>query len=183
MSRNSIQGILRFGPFELSSCKRMLWRDGVTLPLGGRAFDLLVYLVERPGEVIENKELIDHVWSDVTVAEGSLRVHVAAIRKALADGQFGNRYIANVKGRGYSFIGSVVRLEDSTENASRRPVLETNRVHILVLVLGAFDALKSRVHPKEAGCDDHVTIRRTPNGRRCLGKSASDVKRDRRIRR
>ena len=77
-----------------------------------------VYLAERPGEVIGKKELIDHVWSNVTVDEGSLRVHVAAIRKALRDGQFGNRYIANVRGSGYSFVGSVVRLDDRTEHIS-----------------------------------------------------------------
>ena len=112
---------LRFGPFELSGSKRVLWCNGVTLPLGSRAFDILVYLAERPGEVIGKKELIDHVWPEVTVEEGSLRVHVAAIRKALRDGQFGNRYIANIKGRGYSFIGSVVRLKDSTENVSEWP--------------------------------------------------------------
>jgi len=109
---------LRFGRFELSGSKRMLRRDGVALPLGSRAFDILVYLAERPGEVIGKKELIDHIWPNVIVEEGSLRVHVAAIRKALWDGQFGNRYIANVRGRGYTFIGSVVRIEDSTENAA-----------------------------------------------------------------
>jgi len=77
----------------------VLRRDGVALPLGSRALDILIYLAERPGEVIAKQELIDHVWSDVTVEEGSLRVHVAAIRKALGDDQFGNRYIANIKGR------------------------------------------------------------------------------------
>ena len=61
---------------------------------------------------------MDHVWSDVTVDEASLRVHVAAIRKALGDGQFGNRYIANVKGRGYSFVGTVVPLAGSTESGN-----------------------------------------------------------------
>jgi DNA-binding winged helix-turn-helix (wHTH) protein len=101
---------LQFGPFELSSRQRVLRRDGVVLSLGGRALDILIYLVERPGEVIAKQELIDHVWPDVTVEEGSLRVHVAAIRKALGDGQFGNRYIANIKGRGYSFVGTVVPL-------------------------------------------------------------------------
>ena len=107
MSGSGVHRTLRFGPFELLSSKRELRRDGVTLSLGSRAFDILVYLAERPGKVIGKKELIDHVWSDVTVEEGSLRVHVAAIRKAL-DGQFGDRYIATVKGRGYSFIESVV---------------------------------------------------------------------------
>ncbi|UWU76545.1 winged helix-turn-helix domain-containing protein [Bradyrhizobium huanghuaihaiense] len=68
----------------------------------------MIYLADRAGKVIAKRELIDHVWSDVTVAEGTLRVHVAAIRKALGDGQFGNQYIANIKGRGYSFVGTLV---------------------------------------------------------------------------
>src|SRR5712671_4165289 len=111
---------LRFGPFELSIGERVLRRDGVVLPLGGRAHDILIYLTGRPGEVIAKQELIDHVWSDVTVEEGSIRVHVAAIRKALGDGQFGNRYIANIKGRGYSFVGNVVSRAGGTESANAR---------------------------------------------------------------
>src|ERR1700722_12144316 len=107
---------LKFGPFELSSSERILRREDEVLPLGGRALDILVYLAERPGEVIAKQELMDRVWSDVTVEEGSLRVHVAAIRKALDDGQFGNRYIANIKGRGYSFVGTVVPLAGHTES-------------------------------------------------------------------
>src|SRR6266516_6370423 len=103
---------LRFGPFELSICERVLRRDGQVLPLGDRALDILTYLADRPGEVIAKQELIDHVWSDVTVEEGSLRVHVAAIRKALGACQFGTRYIANIQGRGYSFVGTVVGTGD-----------------------------------------------------------------------
>jgi DNA-binding winged helix-turn-helix (wHTH) protein len=104
---------LRFGPFELDSRARTLRRDGMVLPLGSRALDILVHLANRPGEVITKKELIDHVWSDLFIEEVALRVHVSSIRKALGDGQFGNRYIANIYGRGYSFVGTVVRLEDS----------------------------------------------------------------------
>src|SRR6266404_1107203 len=107
---------LKFGPFELSIGERVLRRDGQVLPLGGRALDILMYLAERPGEVIAKQELMDRIWSDVTVEEGSLRVHVAAIRKTLGDGQFGNRYIANIKGRGYSFVGTVVPLTGNTES-------------------------------------------------------------------
>jgi predicted ATPase/DNA-binding winged helix-turn-helix (wHTH) protein len=113
---DSVDRNLQFGPFELSSRERVLRREGVVLPLGGRALDLLIYLAERPGEVIAKQELIDHVWPDVTVEEGSIRVHMAAIRKTLGDGQFGSRYIANIKGRGYSFVGTVVRLGDGTES-------------------------------------------------------------------
>src|ERR1700740_1796311 len=136
MSSSGVHRTLKFGPFELVSSKRVLRRDGVTISLGSRAFDILFYLAERPGKVIGKKELIDHVWSDVTVEEGSLRVHVAAIRKALGDGQFGNRYIASIKGRGYSFIESVVRLEDSTEQSRLAAILATD--------VGGYSALLPR---------------------------------------
>lgn len=116
MSDGAVHRTLRFDSFELSIGERVLRRDGQVLPLGGRALDILIYLADRPGEVIAKQELIDHVWSDVTVEKGSLRVHVAAIRKALGDGQFGNRYIANIKGRGYSFVGAVVPLTGNTES-------------------------------------------------------------------
>src|SRR6201989_1256068 len=99
-----IQETISFGPFEISSAARILRRDGLVLPLGGRAFDILIYLVKRPGGIVKKKELIEHAWPDVIVEEGSLRVHIAAIRKALEDGQFGNRYIASIKGRGYCFV-------------------------------------------------------------------------------
>src|SRR3984957_4409686 len=120
MSGAVVHRKLRFGPFELSIGERVLQRDGQVLPLGGRALDVLIYLAGRPGEVIAKQELIDHVWPDVTVEEGSIRVHVAAIRKALGDGQFGSRYIANIKGRGYSFVGTVVSVADDTESTNAR---------------------------------------------------------------
>src|SRR5260370_13403999 len=120
MSGAAVHRKLKFGPFELSIGERVLRRDGQVLPLGGRAVDILNYLADRPGEVIAKQELIDHVWSDVTVEEGSLRVHVAAIRKALGDGQFGNRSIANIKARGYSFVGTVVPLACSTESRNAK---------------------------------------------------------------
>src|SRR6266567_3273067 len=118
MSDGAVHRKLRFGPFELSIGERVLRRDGQVLPLGGRALDILIYLADRPGEAIAKQELMDRVWSDGTVEEGSLRVHVVAIRKALGDGQFGNRYIANIKGRGYSFVDIVVPLVGNTESGN-----------------------------------------------------------------
>jgi PAS domain S-box-containing protein len=120
MANDDVHRNLQFGPFELSSRERVLRRDGVMLPLGSRALDLLNYLAERPGEVIAKQELMDHVWSDVTVEEGSIRVHVAAIRRALGDGQSGNRYIANIKGRGYSFVGTIAPLAGNTASRNAK---------------------------------------------------------------
>jgi len=61
MSGAAAYGKLKFGPFELSSRERVLRRDGVVLPLGSRALDILIYLAARPGEVIAKQDLIDHV--------------------------------------------------------------------------------------------------------------------------
>jgi len=116
---------LRFGPFELASRERALRRDGLVLPLGSRALDILIYLANRPGEVVTKKELIDRVWPDVFVEEGVLRVHVASIRKVLGDGLSGNRYIANIYGRGYSFVGAIVRLEDRTVHRAQGSLADT----------------------------------------------------------
>jgi predicted ATPase/DNA-binding winged helix-turn-helix (wHTH) protein len=111
---------LRFGPFELNVAERSLKKANQVLPLGGRAYDILIALLEKAGEVVAKAELIAKAWPDVTVEEGSLRVHLSALRKALGDGQFGNKYIASTQGHGYSFIAPVTRLpaDHSSGNAS-----------------------------------------------------------------
>jgi predicted ATPase/DNA-binding winged helix-turn-helix (wHTH) protein len=109
---------LGFGPFELNVGERSLRKANQVIPLGGRAYDILVALLEKAGEVVAKSELIAKAWPDVTVEEGSLRVHLSALRKALGDGQFGDKYIANVQGRGYSFIAPVRRLSVDRDRSS-----------------------------------------------------------------
>jgi predicted ATPase/DNA-binding winged helix-turn-helix (wHTH) protein len=109
---------LRFGPFELDVAERSLKKRNQVIALGGRAYDILIALLEKAGEVVTKAELIAKAWPDVTVEEGSLRVHLSAMRKALGDGQFGNKYIANVQGQGYSFIAPVTRLPADRDKSS-----------------------------------------------------------------
>jgi predicted ATPase/DNA-binding winged helix-turn-helix (wHTH) protein len=101
--------IFAFGSFRLVPAQRMLSENGKPLRLGSRALDILVALVERPGETISKEELIARAWPDTVVEEAALRVHVAALRKALGDGRAGKRYIANHPGRGYAFVAPVTR--------------------------------------------------------------------------
>src|ERR1700745_310256 len=101
---------LRFGPFEVDVAERSLKKASQIVPVGGRAFDILIALLENAGQVVGKAELIARAWPDVTVEEGSLRVHLSALRKALGDAQFGNKYITRIQGRGYSFIAPVTRL-------------------------------------------------------------------------
>jgi predicted ATPase/DNA-binding winged helix-turn-helix (wHTH) protein len=77
--------------------------------MGSRALDILRLLVERAGSVVTKAELIANVWPDTVVEEISLRVSIAALRRALGDCEAEHRYIANVVGRGYSFVANVTR--------------------------------------------------------------------------
>src|SRR5712692_1911348 len=109
---------LGFGPFELNVAERSLRKANQVVPLGGRAYDILIALLENAGEVVGKAELIARAWPDVTVEEGSLRVHLSALRKALGDGQFGSKYIASIQGHGYSFIAPVTRLPADHDRGS-----------------------------------------------------------------
>ena len=101
--------ILSFGPFRLNPAERQLTRDGVNVVLRGRAYDLLMALLSRPNEVISKNDLLREVWQGLAVEEGSLRFHMANLRKALGDGSDGGRYIVNSSGRGYTFVAQVAR--------------------------------------------------------------------------
>jgi predicted ATPase/DNA-binding winged helix-turn-helix (wHTH) protein len=107
------QDILSFGPFRLHIAQRKIEKDGGQVQLSSRAFDVLVTLIEQAGAVVSKNELMARVWPGVTVDEGSLRVHVAALRKALGDGEAGARYLSTVSGQGYCFVAQVSRSDDA----------------------------------------------------------------------
>lgn len=121
MQTNTSGGLpaLAFGPFVLDRASKQLLEDGKVLRLGGRAFDLLTALAERSGEVLSRVELEARVWPHTVVEETSLRVHVSALRKALGDGVAGARYIANVPGRGYSFVVPVMAVDAQQATSAR----------------------------------------------------------------
>jgi predicted ATPase/DNA-binding winged helix-turn-helix (wHTH) protein len=98
-----------FGPFRVVPAQRVLTRDGVAVRIGGRAFDLLLALVSRAGEVLSKDELLAVVWRDLVVDESGLRVQMAALRKALGEPRGGARYIATVPQRGYTMAVPVQR--------------------------------------------------------------------------
>lgn len=107
-----------FGPFRLLTMQKQLLEDGEPVRLGSRAFELLAALVERPGVVHGRQALEARVWPHSVVEETSLRVHIAALRKALRDGSDGMRYITNVPGRGYCFVAPVATHGDTFRPAA-----------------------------------------------------------------
>jgi predicted ATPase/DNA-binding winged helix-turn-helix (wHTH) protein len=106
--------VLSFGPFELSIDNRLLTNGTKVVPLGTRAMDILIVLVEQANKVVSRRTLIERVWPKRGADEVSLRVHISALRKALAQSDPTRRYIANVPGRGYGFMVPITSASSET---------------------------------------------------------------------
>jgi DNA-binding winged helix-turn-helix (wHTH) protein len=94
----------RFGPFTVSPSRRALLRGADEVPLIPRYFDLLVLLLERRGEAVHRRDILDAVWSDVVVSEGALSQAVRTLRRALGDDSREPSYIRTVSRHGYRFV-------------------------------------------------------------------------------
>ena len=119
----------RFGSFQLLPRQRLLFNAGKRVPIGSRAFDILMLLIERAGEVVTKEEIMIHAWPRTIVEETNLRVHIAGLRRALGDDQTTSRYLSNVIGRGYSFVGSVIWESDPTSASLAASTPPSRSVH------------------------------------------------------
>ena len=109
----------RFGRFVLEPERRSLCAGTVLVPLGARAFDILLLLVRHHDRVVSKDEILSEVWRGTIVEENNLAVHISALRRALGERPGGDRFIATVSGLGYRFVGSVV---DAALGATEAPV-------------------------------------------------------------
>src|SRR5262249_14685086 len=125
-----------FGPFRLLPEQRLLREGEKPLRLGSRALDILIALVERPGELITKEELVAKVWPNTIVEEGNLRVHMAALRKALGEGQRGKRYVATVPGRGYRFVAPISFARTPSQPSATIESLTHNLPALLTRLVG-----------------------------------------------
>ena len=111
----------------LQRAAKQLSESGRPVNIGSRAFDLLTLLTERAGQVVSKADLIARAWPSTVVEEVNLRVHIAALRKALGDGQHGVRYIASAAGRGYAFVAPVTAI-DFVPTTRERPRLRCHNL-------------------------------------------------------
>jgi DNA-binding winged helix-turn-helix (wHTH) protein len=99
--------LYEFGDFHLNASARLLSRRGVTVPLTPKAIDLLLALVEQPGNLLDKETLLKTVWPDAFVEENNLADNIFKLRRALGDGENGPRFIETVSKRGYRFVAEV----------------------------------------------------------------------------
>jgi DNA-binding winged helix-turn-helix (wHTH) protein len=103
---------IAFGRFQVSPDRREVLADGRPVKLGGRAFDVLMALIEARGAVVSKEALMARVWPGRTIEENSLAAQIAALRAALGPER---ELIRTVSGRGYQFTGEIRILSASPD--------------------------------------------------------------------
>lgn len=127
--KNQANHVYEFGPFRISATDRLLLRDGRPVPLTSKAFDTLLVLVHSSGHLVEKGELMDKVWPDTFVEEGTLVQNIFTLRRVLGEGQGGQQYIETIPKRGYCFIAPVKALPAGSPGL----ILEENTVSNFVI--------------------------------------------------
>lgn len=119
----------RFGPFVLDAHRGLLERDGLAVPLGNRAMELLLALLRAEGRVLTKDELVRAAWPSTVVEDSNLSVQVSALRKALGATAEGSEYVLTVPRVGYRFAADMARL------AQREGVAATSDTGPSIMVL------------------------------------------------
>src|SRR5438270_9717455 len=114
------KGVVRFGVFEVDLNSGELRKQGLRVRLQEQPFQVLVTLLERPGELVTRDELVRRLWADGTTVDfdRSLNAAVTRLRQALSDSADVPRYIETVARRGYRFVGYIERAAEETDPAA-----------------------------------------------------------------
>jgi TolB-like protein/Tfp pilus assembly protein PilF len=114
----------QFGSFRLDASGRILFDRNRAVSLPPKAAETLLVLVQRAGEIVEKERLLQEVWRDTIVEEGSLTRTVSILRKVLHEGKERRQFIATVSKKGYRFVAPVTQMVESpVPSASERVML------------------------------------------------------------
>ena len=103
MSQASANLVYVCDQWEIDLGRRELRSRGIPVPLGGRAFEVVTVLVQSASEFVTKDHMMERVWPGATVGEGTLHVHISAVRKALGQDR---AMLKTASGRGYRLLGS-----------------------------------------------------------------------------
>jgi DNA-binding winged helix-turn-helix (wHTH) protein len=135
--------IFEFGGFRLDAAKRQLTGPDGVVEVPSRAFDVLLYMVAYPGELLDKAKLLKAVAATV-VEEGNLSQCIFALRRALGDTTTEPRFIATIAGRGYQFVAQVresspvVATPEIARPRSRQPLYAGGGLMLTVALLVAY---------------------------------------------
>jgi Tol biopolymer transport system component len=135
---DSASEIYLFGNFELDSRQGLLTRNGAAVKLSPKTFELLLYFVKNGNEVIDKERLMTAVWPDSFVEEANISVHIAALRKLLAEEGVSSARIETFPKKGYRFSAEI------SESPSTRNQKQLNGHNDLNTTVDAVDLVRSQ---------------------------------------
>src|ERR1700742_4603586 len=148
-----VEELYEFGPFRVDPARETLLKEGVSVPLTPKTFQILLVLVRHGKEIVTKDDLMKTVWPDTFVEEANLSRNIFMLRKALGETAQDHRYIVTVPGRGYRLAenvhlvpGEEFSLAAASHTRVRIEVKETKPwkwfavavVLVLAIVAGAF---------------------------------------------
>jgi DNA-binding winged helix-turn-helix (wHTH) protein len=98
----------RFHSFRLDPLNQCLWRGEQRVPIAPKAFDVLRYLVERPGRLVTQEEILEALWPETYVNQEVVKKYILGIRRVLGDRPEQPVFIETVPRRGYQFVAPVI---------------------------------------------------------------------------
>ena len=96
-----------FGPFRLDPVNQCLWRDEIRITLTPKVFAVLRYLVDHPGRLVTQEELLEAIWPETYVQPEILRKYILELRKVLGDVPKVPLFIETLPKRGYRFVAAL----------------------------------------------------------------------------
>ncbi len=111
--------LIRFEGYELDPAARTLKRGGKVVAIKPKTFELLLYLVQHPQQLVTKEELLNAVWPNSFVEERNLSQHVFLLRKALVASGQGDGIVMTLPGKGYQFTAGVERVPKHQPNGVR----------------------------------------------------------------
>ncbi len=109
------ESIVPFGPYRLDTANVRLWRGAQEVKLTGKAFTVLRYFVEHPGQLATKDDLFAAAWPETVISDATLVSCIQELRQALRDDAKKPRYIETVHRRGYRFVAAVTAPVPSPE--------------------------------------------------------------------
>ncbi len=134
--------VVCFGAFRLVFDRRDLSFRGARVPLGSRAFDLLLALIKRRGQLATKNELLAEVWAGTIVDENNLAAQISTLRKIFAADPALAGCLQTVPGRGYRFVAEIT-VETEAAGGSKMPLVGGFGGEALSLVVLPFSNLSS----------------------------------------
>jgi len=159
--------IYEFGEFRLDALRRVLSAraDGSPIQVTGKIFDTLLLFVERAGQLLDKRTLMEALWPKLVVEESNLTQTIHTLRRLLGERPDDHRYIVTVPGRGYRFVAQVTSTvfeepqppaapapleETSAQRPAKRKMLAASAAAMVILAGVAFWLLQGSRHAERS---------------------------------